>query len=96
LERPVWLEVAASDTGSSQVAVASEPTRALAGWTSSPSGGASGTGRSPGWENVWNDFIPLLDYDIEFRTVLCSTNENVNRPDGGRVAGGPAAPGAAA
>jgi putative transposase len=26
------------------------------------------------WENAWEQFIPFLDYDLEIRTVLCSTN----------------------
>jgi putative transposase len=26
------------------------------------------------WRNAWDEFIPFLDYDIEIRTVLCSTN----------------------
>jgi len=26
------------------------------------------------WDNAWAEFIPFLDYDIEIRTVLCSTN----------------------
>ena len=26
------------------------------------------------WENAWQEFIPFLDYDIEIRKVLCSTN----------------------
>jgi putative transposase len=26
------------------------------------------------WENAWQEFIPFLDYDVEIRTVLCSTN----------------------
>jgi transposase-like protein len=26
------------------------------------------------WENAWNEFIPFLDYDIEIRQVICSTN----------------------
>ena len=26
------------------------------------------------WENAWEQFIPFLDYDVEIRTVLCSTN----------------------
>jgi putative transposase len=26
------------------------------------------------WENAWTEFIPFLDYDIEIRTVICSTN----------------------
>ncbi|MFB9324233.1 IS256 family transposase [Cryptosporangium minutisporangium] len=26
------------------------------------------------WDNAWEEFIPFLDYDVEIRTVLCSTN----------------------
>jgi putative transposase len=26
------------------------------------------------WENAWEQFIPFLDYDVEIRTVICSTN----------------------
>jgi putative transposase len=26
------------------------------------------------WESAWQEFIPFLDYDIEIRTVICSTN----------------------
>ena len=26
------------------------------------------------WENAWEEFVPFLDYDVEIRTVLCSTN----------------------
>lgn len=26
------------------------------------------------WNNAWEEFIPFLDYDIEIRKVLCSTN----------------------
>jgi putative transposase len=26
------------------------------------------------WDNAWNEFIPFLDYDLEIRTVICSTN----------------------
>jgi putative transposase len=26
------------------------------------------------WENAWNEFIPFLDYDLEIRKVICSTN----------------------
>jgi putative transposase len=25
------------------------------------------------WRNAWNEFIPFLDYDVEIRTVICST-----------------------
>src|SRR5262250_2933492 len=44
-------------------------------WTSSPGSGAavtarsSGCGRTPGTSSS-----PFLDYDVEIRTVLCSTN----------------------
>ena len=26
------------------------------------------------WENAWTEFIPFLDYDLEIRIVICSTN----------------------
>lgn len=26
------------------------------------------------WENAWSEFVPFLDYDIEIRRVICSTN----------------------
>jgi hypothetical protein len=26
------------------------------------------------WENAWNEFILFLDYDVEIRKVICSTN----------------------
>ena len=26
------------------------------------------------WQNAWDEFIPFLDYDVEIRTVICSTN----------------------
>jgi transposase-like protein len=26
------------------------------------------------WRNAWEEFIPFLDYDIEIRQVICSTN----------------------
>jgi len=26
------------------------------------------------WENSWQEFIPFLDYDVEIRQVICSTN----------------------
>src|SRR5262245_14386330 len=26
------------------------------------------------WDNAWADFIPFLDYDVEIRRVICSTN----------------------
>ena len=26
------------------------------------------------WDNAWTEFIPFLDYDVEVRRVICSTN----------------------
>jgi transposase-like protein len=26
------------------------------------------------WENAWGEFIPFLDYDVEIRRIICSTN----------------------
>nr|WP_281363079.1 transposase [Changpingibacter yushuensis] len=26
------------------------------------------------WERAWDQFIPFLDYDVEIRRVICSTN----------------------
>jgi putative transposase len=26
------------------------------------------------WRNAWNEFVPFLDYDVEIRKVICSTN----------------------
>lgn len=26
------------------------------------------------WESAWEEFIPFLDYDVEIRRVICSTN----------------------
>jgi transposase-like protein len=26
------------------------------------------------WDNAWAEFIPFLDYDLEIRRVICSTN----------------------
>jgi transposase-like protein len=26
------------------------------------------------WNNAWAEFIPFLDYDVEIRRVICSTN----------------------
>jgi putative transposase len=32
------------------------------------------------WENAWSEFAPSLDYDVEIRRVICSTNavESIN------------------
>lgn len=32
------------------------------------------------WENAWNEFIPFLDYDVEIRKVICSTNASRSTP----------------
>ena len=32
------------------------------------------------WENAWPEFVPFLRFDTEIRTVVCTTDENVNRP----------------
>ena len=29
------------------------------------------------WDNAWAEFIPFLDYDVEIRRVICSTDEIV-------------------
>jgi len=47
------------------------------------------------WDNAWTEFIPFLDYDIEIRKVLCSTDENVN-PAAGWGCGSGCCPAAAA
>jgi putative transposase len=26
------------------------------------------------WENAWPEFVPFLDYDVEIRKIICSTN----------------------
>jgi transposase-like protein len=26
------------------------------------------------WRNAWDEFVPFLDYDVEIRTRICSTN----------------------
>ena len=32
------------------------------------------------WRNAWSEFIPFLDYDVEIRKIICSTNaiESIN------------------
>jgi hypothetical protein len=40
------------------------------------------------WENAWAEFVPFLAFDREIRTVICTTDENVNRGGGEEVAGG--------
>ena len=34
------------------------------------------------WRGAWSEFVPFLDYDIEIRRVICSTNaiEILERP----------------
>ena len=29
------------------------------------------------WESAWEEFIPFLDYDVEIRQVICSTDERI-------------------
>ena len=51
------------------------------------------------WERAWEKFVPFLAFDREIRTVICTTDENVNPGWAGVVAGGllpPQLPGAAA
>jgi transposase-like protein len=33
------------------------------------------------WRSAWEEFIPFLDYDVEIRKIICSTNavESINR-----------------
>ena len=26
------------------------------------------------WQNAWSEFVPFLDYDVEIRKIICSTN----------------------
>src|SRR5829696_7912793 len=26
------------------------------------------------WANAWSEFVPFLDYDVEIRKIICSTN----------------------
>jgi putative transposase len=37
-------------------------------------------GDHPLWENAWTEFVPFLDYNVEIRRVICSTNaiESIN------------------
>jgi putative transposase len=36
--------------------------------------GAALPGGGQVWDNAWSEFIPFLDYDVEIRRVICSTN----------------------
>lgn len=40
------------------------------------------------WRNAWTEFVPFLDYDVEIRKVLCSTDEIVKCGRGVSVASG--------
>ena len=31
------------------------------------------------WENAWEEFIPFLDYHVDIRTVICSTDDIVKQ-----------------
>jgi putative transposase len=37
------------------------------------------------WRAAWAEFIPFLDYDVEIRKVICSTDEIVNAAAGAGV-----------
>ncbi len=26
------------------------------------------------WQNAWSEFVPFLDWDVEIRRIICSTN----------------------
>jgi Transposase, Mutator family len=43
-------------------------------------------------ENAWAEFVPFLQFDREIRTVICTTDENVNWPGGGGCGHGAAWP----
>jgi transposase-like protein len=32
------------------------------------------------WESAWSEFVPFLDYDVEIRKVICSTNASRSTP----------------
>ena len=57
-----------------------------------PSSPGNGGQRYPAiirlWENAWAEFVPFLDYDLEIRTVICTTNAiesmNARLPAGGQ------------
>jgi hypothetical protein len=34
------------------------------------------------WERSWSEFVPFLDFPIEFRTLIYTTDENVNGTEG--------------
>ena len=52
--------------------------------TGSPSSRTAWGGRYPAivqlWENAWAEFVPFLEYDVEIRRVICTTNaiESIN------------------
>ncbi len=72
-----------SNATSSRSTPRSTPPRPGPRSTSWPTSGAA---RYPAvirlWDNAWDEFIPFLDYDVEIRRVICSTNaiESLERP----------------
>jgi putative transposase len=56
----------------------SPPSGAKSGWHTQEELEAKWGGRYPAiirlWRTAWEEFIPFLDYDLEIRKVLCSTN----------------------
>ncbi len=41
------------------------------------------------WRNAWEEFTPFLDYDVEIRRVLCSTDQRHRVPERQVPPGGP-------
>jgi transposase-like protein len=44
----------------------------MASWK--PSGATATRAMIKLWRNAWEEFMPFLDYDIEIRKIICSTN----------------------
>ena len=45
------------------------------GSTSSPTKwGSQVPGAVQLWRNAWAEFVPFLDYDVEIRQIICTTN----------------------
>ena len=43
------------------------------------------------WRAAWSEFVPFLDYDVEIRRIICSTDEIVKWLAGVILDGGPLA-----
>ena len=44
------------------------------GSRSSPRSGAGLPAITKLWQNAWSEFVPFLDYDVEIRKIISSTN----------------------